>query len=195
MQIEPRPEEYKTQEQHIQYYNNIKQKMISAPDTLKLTEENNIVAIKSLRKDFNRWLVTSTQIQYNSSDLSATIIQNAGSTVMEPKEIKLKCVPVYRGADTRKIVKTTEGLNFLKAIFDTDMNANKIIQLLETLGNKKRLRIWTPSQSSRRDKSIRSVGLYYDLSRFGVYGSDWFDGNDGCSHGVVINSEPKARGK
>ena len=200
MQIEPRPDdEYRTKEDWTQFFNNKNQRMISAPDVLKLTEENNLIAIESLRKDFkDMWLVTSTQIQFNTQDLSATIIQNAGSNVVKPKETKLKSVPIYRGEKLKEVINTTEGLAFLRAIFDTNITADKIIQFLESISNKdlSKIRIWTPTQSGRKDKQIRSVCLDFGVfGRFYVGASGWFDDGNGCSRGVLSDSEPKARSK
>ncbi len=200
MQIEPRPDdEYRTQEDWIQFFNNKKQRMISSPDVLQLMEENNLIAIESLRKDFkDMWLVTSTQIIYNKEDLSATIIQNAGSTVVKPKETKLKSVPCYDGKKLKDVINTTEGLAFLKAILDTNKNVNGIVQFLESISNKdsNRIRIWTPTQSGRKDKQIRSVCLGFGgFGRFDVGASDWFLNYGGYSRGVLLDSEPKARSK
>ena len=200
MNIEPRPDdEYRTQEEWIQFFNNKKQRMISAPDVLKLMEENNLMAIESLKKDFkDQWLVTSTQIIYNAQDLSATIIQNAESTIVKPKEVKLKSVPVYRGEKLKDVISTTEGLAFLRAIFDTNISADKLTQFLNSVSNKDldKIKIWSPTQSSRKEKQIRSVDLcYVDFGRFYVCGNGWFGDYYGDSHGVLSDSEPKARSK
>jgi hypothetical protein len=58
---------------------------------------------------------------------------------------------------------------------------------------------WTPSQNSRKDKRVRSVGLYFDVfGGFVVDGYGWFDYYDGLSRGVIIDSAKqtkKSRGK
>ena len=198
MNIQQRPDnETRTQKEWIEFFNNIKQRMISAQDVFNLKDDN--ASLELLRKDFkDDWLVTSTQIQYNPNNLSATIIQNAGSTVTTPKETKLKCVPVYDDEKLTNILKTKEGVDFINALFGTNLNKKEIIDFLEKLSNKKASKIYirTPSQSSRKDKPIRSVRLYfYIFFRFFVGGDSWYDDGDGYSHGVLSVSEPKARSK
>ena len=77
----------------------------------------------------------------------------------------------------------------------------EIVNFLVTLSGKKekKIRFWTPSQSSRKDKQVRSVELYfYDFGRFYVGGNCWFGDSSGLSRGVIVDSAKqtkKIRGK
>ena len=182
----------KNQKEFIIHFNKKGEGMISAPNIYGAA--NNTKFLENMRKEFeDNWLVTSTQIIYNKNNLKAKIIHHAGSKVkgFKPKEYKNILIPDYSG--DFKEDKITE--KYLQALFDTKHNIKKILKTLKKINRKKTICLWTPSQSSRRDKSIRSVDLSCFLGGFYVDGYDWFGNGDGCSHGVVINSEPKARGK
>ncbi len=194
--IQRQDNKYRTQEEHINDYNGKNQVMISLPDTLKLL--NNQEAVESLRKDFDdRWLVTSTRVIYNPDNLSAKVIHHAGSTVTKEKVIQLKEVPECNPTYLNKLIETEEGLKYLKALIDNNKATKKqIIDLFTTLSGKEanKIRFWTPTQSSRGSKSVRSVDLYFNVfSRFYVCGFNWFDYDDGLSRGVIINSAKQSK--
>ena len=201
--ILPGDNEYRTQEQAISHHNERKERMLSMPDVFQLVKENNTEAIESLRTTFDpRWLVTSTRIIYNSENLSAKIIHNADSTVTKPIEINLKEVPVCRPTYIKDLIETEAGLSYIRALINNKKaTKEEIINFLVTLSGKKekKIRLWTPSQSSRRDKEFRSVGLCFGVfDRFVVGGYSWFDINVGLSRGVIIDSAKqtkKTRGK
>ncbi|MCX6707171.1 MAG: hypothetical protein NT001_03445 [Candidatus Woesearchaeota archaeon] len=191
--IQPKPDnEYRTQDQWISFFNEKKQKMISAPDVYNLVQESSTEAIESLRTDFrDMWLVTSTRIIYSKDNLKATIIHDADSIATKPKEYKNILIPEMSG-DFRED-KQTEA--YLQALFGTKDNIKKILAALKEISGKDTIRLWTPSQHSRSEQQIRSVCLNFDdLGRFSVYGVSWFDDYDGCSHGVSSSGpSPKAR--
>ena len=197
MKLIPRPDnQYRTQEQWIQYYNEKKQRMISLPDVFKLL--NNREALESLRKDFkDHYLTTSTRIVYDPDNLSAEVIHHTNSTITKQKVIKLKEVPVYNPTYLNKLVETDAGLTYLKALIDNDKaTKEQIIDLFTTLSGKQanKIRLWTPTQSERSNKQIRSVGIYfYDFDGFYVDADVWFGSGNGVSHGVIINSAKQSK--
>ena len=181
----------KTQEQWVEYFNKKKQKMISMQDIYKSVNDKEV--IKSLRKDFkDYYLMTSTRIIYNKDNLKATIIHDADSKIVKQKQYKNISIPLYEG----NLKKDKKLEKYLQALFNTKHKLNKILETLKKISEKEIIRIWTPSQSSRKDKPIRSVRLYfYIFYRFFVGGDSWCDDGDGYSHGVLSVSEPKARSK
>ena len=194
----PGDNEYRTQEQAIAHHNERKERMLSLPDVFQLVKENNTGAIESLRTTFDpRWLVTSTRIIYNSENLSAKIIHNADSTVTKPTEIDVKEIPYCYPTYIKDLLETEAGLNYVRALInDKKATKEEIINFLVTLSGKKekKIRFWTPSQSSRNDKQVRSVGLYFcDFDWFGVSGDGWFDDYGGLSRGVIIDSAKQSK--
>ncbi len=189
----PGDNQYRTQEQAINYHNERKESMLSLPDVFKLVKENNTEAIESLRSNFDpRWLVLSTRIIYNSENISAKIIHNADSTVTKPIEINLKEIPVCKPTYIKDLLETEAGLTYIKALINNKKaTKEEIINFFVTLSGKKEknIRFWTPTQSSRNDKQVRSVGLYfYDFDRFSVGCDGWFGYIEGLSRGVIIDS-------
>jgi len=189
---------YRTQEEWINFFNTEKKSMISMPDIFQLVNENNIEELESLRKDFkSHWIVTSTRIIYNSDNLSAKIIHNSNSDIVKPTEINLKEVPICRPTYIKELLETNAGLSYIRALIDNKKaTKEQIINFLVKLSGKKEkhIRFWTPSQSSRRNKQVRSVGLFfYGFGRFGVYGSGWDDYDDGLSRGVIIDSAKQTK--
>ncbi len=178
-----------TQEEGVKHFNNKGLKMISAPDVYNVAKTNHKTLIRSLAKDFkDDYLVTSTQIKYNIKTLIAEITHDVKSVVVKPKKIKVK-IPVLQG----NFEQDSETEKYLQAQFDTKDSLNIILKNLKKFDKKRELRLWTPTQSERESRPIRSVGLYFDvLGRFGV-DADWFDGNCGFSRGVIINSAKQSK--
>jgi hypothetical protein len=199
MKILSRPDnKYRTQEEWINFFNAEKKPMISMPNIFQLIKEKNTEAIESLRKDFkDYWLVTSTRIVYNSDNLSAKIIHNVNSNVVRQTEINLKEVPVCRPTYIRELLETDAGLNYIRALLNNKKaTKEQIISFFVALSGKKEenIRFWTPSQSSRKDKQVRSVELYfYNFGRFSVSGGSWFVNYDGFSRGVIIDSAKQTK--
>ena len=176
IKILPRPDnEYRTQEQWVDYFNAEKKTMISVPDIFQLVKEKNTETIKSLRKDFkDYWLVTSTRIVYDKNNLSAKIIHNADSNVVKQKEINLKEVPVCRPTYLKELLETITGLSYIRALLDNEKaTKEQITNFFVALSGKKEknIRFWTPTQSLRKDRQVRSVVLFFDgFVRFDVGG-------------------------
>ena len=182
----------KTQKDWIEYFNSKNMKMISAPNIYKT--ENKAI-IESLKEDFKEsWEVTSTRIIYNKDNLNAEIIHDAESNIAKPKKYQVK-IPVLDG----DFKQDSEIEKYLQALFDTKDSFDKILKVLKKFGKNKKLRLWTPSQSSRKDQRIRSVELYFNgFVGFGVGGDVWFVGSRGLSRGVIMDSAKrtkKLRGK
>ncbi len=182
----------KTQKNWIDHFNNKGEKMISVPDIYRVT---NKTIIESLKEDFkDDWEVTSTRIIYNKDNLNAEIIHNADSKVVKPKKYKVK-VPVLNG----NFEENKETEKYLQALFDTKDNLDKILKTLKKFGKDKKIRLWTPDQSSRKRKPIRSVELYFSgFGGFNVGVDNWFDYSEGYSRGVIVDSAKqtkKIRGK
>ncbi len=185
----------KTQKDWIEYFNNKNLKMISASDIYRAAKQENKSIIESLKEDFKEsWEVTSTRIIYNKNNLNAEIIHDADSTIVKPKKYKVK-VPELSG----EFKQDSETEKYLQALFDTKDNIDKILKVLKKFGRDRQLRLWTPSQSLRAEKQVRSVDLGFGVfGRFDVIGSCWFYDYDGFSRGVIANSakqSKKSRGK
>ena len=190
--------QYRTQEQAIDHHNERKEVMLGLPHIFKLCKGNNTEAIESLRENFDpRWLVTSTRIIYSKNNLSAKIIHNADSTVTKPTEINLKEIPVCRPTYIKELLDTELGLEYIRALINNKKaTKEEIINFFVTLSGKKEknIRFWTPSQSSRNDKQVRSVVLYFNVFvRFYVSGYGWFGGSGGFSRGVIIDSAKQSK--
>ena len=204
IKILPRPDnKHRTQEEWINFFNTEKKSMISIPDIFQLVKENNTETIESLRKDFkDYWLVTSTRIIYNGNNLSAKIIHNADSNVVKQTTINLKEIPVCRPIYIKELLETDAGLSYIRALIDNKKaTKEQIINFFVALSGKKEknIRFWTPTQSSRAERQVRSVVLVFDgFGGFDVSGNDWFDDVNGFSRGVIANSakqSKKSRGK
>ena len=192
IKIQPRPDDKtRTQEQWIPIFNDRNERMISAPDSYQLAKEDNTTGIELVRKDFGGydWLVTSTQMRYKDN-LKADIVHYTDSKW--EKVYRNITVPEYSGSF--KEDKETE--KFLQALFDTKDKISTIIETLKKLSGKNIIRLWTPSQSSRRGTPVRSVGVCYDgLGRFCVDCDSWFGYGSGYSRGVSSSSSSKKKGK
>lgn len=182
----------KNQKDWTEHFNQKGMKMISAPDIYRIAKEDHKELIERLKEDFsdNYYLVTSTRIKYSKDNLDAEIIHDADSIVVKPKSVNVKVyvysgeVYVYSGEKTREDAETEA---YLQALFDTKDSLSYIISVLKRFDNKKPLYLWTPSQSSRAIKQIRSVGLGFSvLDGFFVDGVGWFDGSVGWSRGVNV---------
>ena len=177
----------KNQKDWTEHFNNKGQKMISAPDIYKLT---NKTLIESLKKDFEEsWEVTSTRIIYNNNNLNAKIIHDADSKIVKPKKYNVR-IPELSG----DFKEDSEIEKYLQALFDTKDDLDKILKVLKKFGKEKNIRLWTPSQSSRKEKQVRSVGFgFNDFGRFFVGGDDWFGGGGGLSRGVIVDSAKQSK--
>ena len=198
--ILPHDGEHRTQDQAIAFHNERKEPMLSMPNIFQLVKENSTEAIGSLRKDFkDYWLVTSTRIVYDAKNLSAKIIHNAGSKFVKQKEISVREIPDYTSAELPDIINTDAGLIYCRALVDEPTATKEhITNFFVALAGKEadRIRFWTPSQSSRANRQVRSVVLcFVDLDRFGVNGDSWIVFNSGLSRGVAVKGSAKQTAK
>ncbi len=185
----------KTQKDWIDHFNSKGEKMISAPDIYKVAKKENKAIIESLKKDFKEsWEVTSTRIIYNKDNLNAEIIHDVDSKITKPKKYKVK-IPIF----DEDFKQDSETEKYLQALFDTKDSIDEILKVLKRFGKDKKIRLWTPDQSSRERNQIRSVVLCFDVfDWFDVGGSYWFGDYGGLSRGVIIDSakqSKKRRGK
>ena len=180
----------KAQKDWIDYFNSKNMKMISAPDIYNVAKQENKTIIQSLKKDLEEnWEVTSTRIIYNKDNLNAEIIHDVDSKIVKPKKYKVK-IPELNG----DFKEDSETEKYSQALFDTKDNLDKILRVLKKFGKDKELRLWTPNQSSRKDKQVRSVGFYFDVFvRFGVVGDCWFVDDGGLSRGVIVDSAKQSK--
>ena len=177
----------KNQEEWIKYFNDKGEKMISAPDIYRATKKE---IIGSLKKDFDDdWEVTSTRIIYNKDDLNAEIIHDVDSKIVKSKKYNVKVPELGGDFEENKEVE-----KYLQALFDTKDNIDKILKVLKKFKKDKKLKLWTPDQDSRKRRQVRSVELCFDgFDGFSVGGSDWFDGSEGLSRGVVVDSAKQTK--
>lgn len=182
--IDPRPADdgaSKTQKQWIAYFNNLGEQMFSAPDIYQAGKSASDEVLDSLKKDFDEsWVVSSTRIKYNPTDLSAHIVHNFGSTIVQPTEADVSIIPVYAPESLTKALQKENGVKYLQALFTTTDNPKTITEVLENISKRKAegINLWTPSQSSRNPSyPERAVRFYGYDSWFRVDGSNFGDGS------------------
>lgn len=193
-------EAVRTQNQWIELYNaqgeEFKGKrMISAPDVYMIGKNGIPELVQSVRDDFEkRWLVTSTREKYRQDTLDARITHNHGSTVVQPTE-KIILVPVYRGTPLDQVLRTEEGIAYLRIKFDTNDSPEDIGRTLAALSGKPSnlTYIWTPDQASRATYQGRAAGFDSVNGRFHVYGGYRVVGYGGLSRGVSVKSAKPPR--
>ena len=169
-----------TQQDWITHFNKKGEKMVSAADLYSLAKEDNKELLKSIQKDFEYYVVTSTRINYIKDSLDAEIIHDFGSTVAKPKATNVK-IPIFEG----DFEENSETEMYLQALFDTQDSLQDIQKNLEVLSNNGKLRLWTPDQGMRNRRQERAVWLcFFGDGRFNVDGDNWIDGDDGLSRGV-----------
>ena len=147
----------KTQEDWIDYFVDHGRIMISAPNVYNAVLQKDI--LDSLRKDFKAGLITSTRLIYNPKNLETKIIHDYGSSIIKPKIITIEA-PVFEGVPIAKALEG-KGLIYAQALFCTDDNLTKIVEVLEELSQMgaERIRLWTPDQASRIRFSDRAAGF------------------------------------
>ncbi|HLC50693.1 MAG TPA: hypothetical protein VJI97_04685 [Candidatus Nanoarchaeia archaeon] len=185
----------RNQNQWIHYFNGQKKPMVSAPDIYRAGQNGSSALIDSLQEDFDKsWVVSSTGINYNADNLDARIIHNKGSIVVKPTQRKV-LVPVYQNTQLGEVLETEEGKKYLKILFDTDDNPDKIGKTLVTLSGKglDDNYVWTPTQENRASYPERAAVFGIDGGRFHVYGNDRFDDYDSRSRGVSVMSAKPTR--
>ncbi|MCK4521289.1 MAG: hypothetical protein KAU20_01855 [Nanoarchaeota archaeon] len=189
---------YKTQENWIALYNTQEgefkgKRMISAPDVIGASELASPEALASLQKDCREsWVITSTHISYQPDTLAGVVTHNYQSAVVSPKVISLDEIPVLKGEPASKVVETTRGLSYVRALAD-DRYAKpatllkRLVALSHGEKEPEKITLWTPDRGLRRLYTERAVGFGDDVCGFRVYGSILFSSVMGRSRAVLIN--------
>lgn len=192
--LQPADKAYRTQKQWIELYNAQEggfkgKRMISAPDVIGAPEHASPEALAGLQQYYRKlWVVTSTHIRYQPDTLAGVVTHNYQSTVVSPKILFLDEIPVLQGEPVSKVVKTLEGLSYLRALAD-----NKYAKPVELLGRlvalsqqePENIALQTPDQGSRISCTERAVGFGDDAGRFHVVDFDSL-GEGGNSLGVLV---------
>ena len=134
-------------------------------------------------------------------DVKMQINKEHECEVFNNKNLKMISTPdIYKAAkqENKTIIESlkqdSETEKYLQALFDTKDNIDKIIKVLKKFDKNRELRLWTPSQSSRESKQVRSVDLgFYDFGWFVVVGDGWFGYYIGLSRGVIANSAKQTK--
>jgi len=166
----------KTQDKWIDYWNAVDDGrwFPSAPELYQVFRqiadepEEHSTLLASIRKDFTeRWLLSSTRIQYNGNDTMARIIHNYNSErQQEPIDID---IPVYRGdkGDTLiKVLGQDVGLEYFNALLGSDDSPEEIKRIFEAISGKDsdNTKVWTPLLDggwSRAKRPERAVSFGY----------------------------------
>jgi hypothetical protein len=144
-------------------------------------------------------IICSDQIIYKKH-LEATIIRYSGSTVITPEEVNVT-IPVCNlskychNKTLDDVLDNDIGLRFVRTMFNTEDNAKKIEEVIETLtGYKGRdVKIWTPSEDARRTAyrkgiitlcTIKSASITSKVSYF--FGISCGSNRPGNSYGVSV---------
>ena len=148
--------------------------------------------IKSLRKDFSglKWVALSTRLQYNINEqapLEGRIIQHYRSNNLALLKESVLEIPVYRGTDIESVLSQDNGLYYVQTYFDTNDNAEAIIQNIEFISDKKKgnIKVWTADSDSRKSSPDRAAFLGCSSDDFHVDGDGNLD-NFGRSRGVRL---------
>ena len=153
--------------------------------------------VESLRDDFDKsWLVTSTRIIYNPDTLDGKIVHNHGSAIVQPTERRVP-VPVYQGTPLGEVLESSQGRDYLHALFNTRDSPENVEKALTALSGKGigDTYVWTLDQASRASNPEGAAGFVFVLDGFLVFGSYRVDGGLGLSHGVSLKSAKPTRKK
>ena len=198
IQLLDRPDnEYRTQKDWIPIFNGRKEKMISVADTADIAENNQEADLAKLHSDFKGILMSSSQLEFNTHDLGATITHDVGSEVVKPTKIVLKEVPVGRPIFLKELLELELGLAYARALTKKPKaTKEQLTDTFVTLSGKKaeKIEFWTPTQSQRKDRPVRCVWLcFYDFGRFVVGADGRADGIGGLSRGVIVPSAKQTK--
>lgn len=194
---------YKTQDQWIQYWNNINdgRVMASMPDYYQFFKQlkNSVetdndktasqAVMQSLQKDFtDKWIVASTRVQYGintGNSLEGKIVHHYGCNDASLVKEEIKEIPIYRDVGINKVIGEQKGLEYLQTYFDTSDDAETIVQLMEFISGKKRnkIKVWTADTDARNKPTDRVAALGFMDDEFLINGSDNL-GNEGRARGV-----------
>jgi hypothetical protein len=184
--------EYKYQRGWISFFNEKGIAMIDCSDVYRAGQTGSDELLKSLREDFRQGaLITSTRFACSQKSVDGVVMHNFGSTVVMPTESKVD-IPYYESMKLNKVLETSQGLQYLRTLFNTQDSAENIAKTLQRLSGKsiEDTYVWTPTQSYRQYRSFRTVWFNYDDGGFHVGGSGWVDefggGLGGRSRGVSV---------
>ena len=160
--------------------------MASAYDLYNAGKTGTDQLLKSLQKDFTeRYVMSSTRIIYEPASLESKIIHYHGSSIITPEE-KTIIIPYYNGELIENVLNSREGIAYLQSLFSTNDGIEAITSALEKLSAypRAKIKIWTPSQSSRKDIPQRAVRLRCYGGDFHVYCYRYLD-YEARSRGVL----------
>ena len=186
----------RTQRDWIALYNAQKgefrgKRMISAPDVIGAPERASPEAFASLQKDCRESVVVpSTHISYQPNTLSGIVTHNYQSIVVNPKIISLDEIPVLQGEPVSKVIETTRGLSYVRALADDKyVRPATLLNRLVALSQRepKDIELWTPTQDSRRSYQERAAGFGGGDRWFRVGGGYYFGNGVGRSRGALIS--------
>src|SRR3989344_4313205 len=175
--------EFKTQNDWIAYWNNIRdgRRFASLADYYQVFRQlDNALrtgssaertaanqSIVSLRKDLReKWLLTSTRIIYQPNSLEARLIHGFGAGNPQQTSERNLTVPLYWDTPITEVYPTAEGLAYLRSLLSTDETGPAIAERLSAVSGyqPQNIRVWTPPLQdtgylTRSQLSERAVGL------------------------------------
>jgi hypothetical protein len=190
LEVLSRDNNYRIQKNAVMHHNQNKEIMMAACDIFNIQEKD----ILELHKDWDGIQITSTRIDYKNK----TITHYADSTVRKPVVIKLKSIPYCNPTYLDKLLSSTDGLAYVKALMNKKyISKSEIISEFERATGKKaeQIRFWTPSQTWRKVNPITAVYLFFSDSDFSVVGYYWIDYCSGLSRGVRSVQKPRVSAK
>ncbi|MBI2666875.1 hypothetical protein HYX13_04645 [Candidatus Woesearchaeota archaeon] len=152
--------------------------------------------VAGFRDDFDwlgqkNYLVGGTYFAYQPDTLDATVTQHYRCKRKELVKTTPLQVEEYLGVPIAEVVAQEKGLRYLQVFFDTEDDAETIMQTLEFISDKKRdeIKVWTPPLKSgkyvtRKQHPNRAAGFNYVNDYFHVYGSGI--SGAGRSRGVAV---------
>lgn len=183
---------HKTQEEWIKFYNS-EVRMISAPDVIGASKYASPEALEILKKECtDSFIITSTHISYKPKTLAGVVTHHYQSTVVNPKIISLDEIPVFWGESVKKVVKTKEGLLYLRALADDRYaKPNELLEMLVKLSKMepKDIHLCT-SQESSREEAYPGRAVAFGFGRdhgFSIDGASCLKYMSGHSCGVLIS--------
>lgn len=177
-----------TQDAHINKFNELGKVMASLADYYDAGKSGDEALITNLRNDFSEsWIVGSDRIVYNSESLDAKITRYFDSKFVKPVEVPVFIPDYSSGPTLDDVLATTQGLNYVQALFNTNDDAKTIKKTLSDLSGKPsgNTRVWTPDQASRKNNPNRAAFLVYINDDFRIDG--YLLGNIGRSRGVSLS--------
>lgn len=166
-------------------------RMINSADVIGVAEHVSLEAFVNLQGDYRQtYVVSSTRTSYDSISLAGNVTHNYISLVARPKIISLDEIPVLRGVPLSRVVETSSGLLYVKALADDEhASAKDLLTRHSILAGREpnEIAYWTPTLSSRMSYPEKAIRFNDNGDRFHVVGCNYFGGSIGHSRGVLIN--------